>query len=95
MSATVNFVIVKVAQPYILQVMVCRWIIDIMKLSTYAAKKPAAIIHQIFRPQLFRFRSGVFLFWSHDSGRNRKTDPKCAVVWPRLVLEICTGLALV
>ena len=45
MSATVNFVIVKVAQPYILQVMVCRWIIDIMKLSTYAAKKPAAIIH--------------------------------------------------
>ena len=36
----------------------------------------------------------MFLFWSRDADGYRKDDRKCAVVWPWLVLELCTVLAL-
>ena len=41
-----------------------------------------------------KFRSDAFLFWSRGPDGYRKNDRKRAVVWPWLVLELCTVLAL-
>ena len=45
-----------------------------------------------FRPR--KFRSDAFLFWSRGPDSYRKNDRKRAVVWPWLVLQLSTVLAL-
>ena len=45
-----------------------------------------------YRPR--KFRSDAFLFWSRGPDSYRKNDRKRAVVWPWLVLQLSTVLAL-
>ena len=66
---------------------------DNTKICTCDTMNLEAITHLWnYRPR--KFRSDAFLFWSRGPDSYRKNDRKRAVVWPWLVLQLSTVLAL-
>ena len=66
---------------------------DNTKICTCDTMNLEAITHLWnYRPR--KFRNDAFLFWSRGPDSYRKNDRKRAVVWPWLVLQLSTVLAL-
>ena len=73
--------------------MICCSMNDNTKICTCDTMNLEAITHLWnYRPR--KFRSDAFLFWSRGPDSYRKNDRKRAVVWPWLVLQLSTVLAL-
>ena len=72
---------------------ICCSMNDNTKICTCDTMNLEAITHLWnYRPR--KFRSDAFLFWSRGPDSYRKNDRKRAVVWPWLVLQLSTVLAL-